>query len=71
MRAPYTLCTGSHFKPAQSLYTELLLHSVIDKLVLIHGLKQAYRTVYKAIIKQSYNFFFHSDTEPILTISSL
>ena len=28
-RAPYTLCTGRHFKPAQSLYTELLPHSVI------------------------------------------
>ena len=27
--APYTLCTGHHFKPAQSLYTELLLHSMI------------------------------------------
>ena len=29
-RAPYTLCTGRHFKRAQSLYTELLPHSVIE-----------------------------------------
>ena len=29
VRAPYTLCTGRHFKPGQSLYTELLPHSVI------------------------------------------
>ena len=29
VRVPYTLCTNHHFKPAQSLYMELLLHSVI------------------------------------------
>ena len=42
----YTLCTGRHFKPAQSLYMELLLYSVIMHKRIMHTVHYLYENIY-------------------------